>query len=246
MRRVVHKLGTLLDVAITYPIFLLSLLSPRDKQLWVFIGWHNSPRGEIFADNTKYLFLHTHQHAPSVRAVWLAKNETLAQVLRAHGYESYRETSLRGVWCALRAGFTVIDAYLQRRNFRWSGRSKIIQLLHGKGVKRGGYAKKQYRRQHYIFGPSKLALDLLPSSFTRRSKMFVTGYPRSDIFFKKIPDNDISADTGAIEKMAALKQQHVRCVLYAPTYRPATETLDLSKTRQDGIVLDCADYPMCS
>lgn len=229
MYSILQKCITLLDILITHPLFLLSLFFPRDKQLWVFIGWHNSPEGEIFADNTKYLFLHTHQNAPAIKAVWLAKDRKLAQTLRSRGYNAYYQHSVRGMWYALRAGFTFIDAYLQRHNFRLSGRSKIVQLLHGKGMKKGGYAKRQYRKQHYIFGPSQFALDLLPDTFTRGSKLFVTGYPRSDLFFKKIPDSDISADLATIQKINELKKKNIRTVLYAPTYRRGMPHFDIKK-----------------
>jgi len=227
IKTLTRKCITLLDILITYPLFLLSLLFPRDKQRFVFIGWHNSPQGEIFSDNTKYLFLYTKQNAPSITPIWLAKDEKLAHMLRKRGYISYREDSIQGIWHGLRAGFTILDAYIQRKNFRLSGRSKIVQLLHGKGMKKGGYAKKQYRKQDYIFGTSQFTLDLLPISFTKQSKKFVTGYSRDLVLTKNVLDSDISSDIETIRTIETLRTVGTRCILYAPTYRRGFPHFDI-------------------
>jgi hypothetical protein len=102
------------------------------------------------ADNTKYLYLHTKHHCPDVKVVWLAKDAKLANLLRSHGYPSYAELSVMGMWCALRAGSTFIDAYLQPQNFRFSGGTRLVQLLHGKGMKKGGYREPPPRPQDLI------------------------------------------------------------------------------------------------
>ncbi len=217
-------------MVVTFPLWLLSCLTPRRKRRWVFIGWHRGNGTEIFADNAKYLFLKTHETEPTLEAIWLAKDENLARTLRERGYLSYSAQSLKGIWYALTAGVTVVDAYLLPENFRWSGRSLLVQLLHGKGMKASGYAKPQLRQHDLIFGPSEEALAMLPASFTKGSQMHVTGYPRDDLFFSPLPGSDISVDVKTAEALRSAK----RALLYAPTYRRGApefsieQVLDLS------------------
>ncbi len=49
------------------PFWLIQLLMPRNKNLWVFGSWY----GERFADNSMYLYKYTHAQAPQIRGVWI-------------------------------------------------------------------------------------------------------------------------------------------------------------------------------
>ena len=230
MDRIIKRASTALSIATIYPLFWLSCLVPRDQALWVFIGWHRGCDGEIFADNTKYLFLDASQHSPNVRAVWLAKDERLAAKLRTHGYKSFEESSLKGIWLALRAGTTVIDAYLPRENFRWSGRTRLVQLLHGKGFKKEGYSTAQFRDPNILCVPSSAVADMLPKSFKGNALIAVTGYARTDVFAQAIKDAKIDQDEKTAVFIASLSSQQPkpRLLLYAPTYRRGMQTFDLS------------------
>ena len=74
-----------------------SHLFPRSQHVWVFIGWHVGHDMEIFADNSKYLFLHTAHNHPEIKAVWLAKDRRFAVLLRSRGYISYYQHSVLGI-----------------------------------------------------------------------------------------------------------------------------------------------------
>ncbi len=228
--KLVRKIVTFLDIIVTWPIFFLSLVFPRNKYVWVFIGWHRGKEGEIFADNTKYLFLHTSQQVKKVTAVWLAKDRVLARILRERGYRSYYEFSMQGMWYALTAGYTVIDAFLQRQNFRLSGRSKVLQLLHGKGMKKKGYTETQLRKQDYIFGASEFTLNMLPHSFKKESKIYVTGYSRDDELASHVSDSDISVSTTIRNSLESLtKDPKNKIIWYAPTFRRGEKSFDIGK-----------------
>ncbi len=226
------KIKTFWDIAITWPIFFFSWLFPRSKQIWVFIGWHRGgPEGEIFADNTKYLFLYSANLNSNIRPIWLAKSAKLAQTLRSRGYEAYFEASWRGRWYALRSSYTIIDAFLQRQNFRYTGRSKIVQLLHGKGMKKKGYSEPQYRSQDYIFTPSDFVEKLLPTSFKRNSLIRCTGYPRNDVIFGPVPGSDICINQDLADRLKFISSQSSqnKILWYAPTFRRGRPTFDLEK-----------------
>ena len=231
MKKIISKINTLIDIIITYPIYIISFLFPKNKKIWVFIGWHLTEhnKGEIFADNTKYLFLYTSQNEKNIKSIWLAKNRELAKKLNELGYISYYDKSFKGIYYALRAKYTIIDAYLQRQNFRYTGKSKIIQLLHGKGMKKGGYAKKILRHNDYIFTTSEFVSNLLPKKFTKKSKIFITGYPRDDIFFStKIKNIEFGTDQTNLKNVQNIKKDDdSKCLLYAPTFRRSMKNFDL-------------------
>ncbi len=237
MKKIISKIKTLIDIIITYPIYFLSFLFPKNKKIWVFIGWHLKNNGEIFADNTKYLFLYTSQNEKNIKAIWLAKNKKLAKKLNKLGYISYYDKSLKGIYYALRAKYTIIDAYLQRQNFRYTGGSKIIQLLHGKGMKKGGYAKKILKHNDYIFTTSNFTINLLPESFTKNSKCIVSGFSRDDSFFTEIKNSEIDTDIICLKKISpntlkrvvGIKESNTenKNILYAPTFRRNMKNFDL-------------------
>jgi len=224
--KILHKITTLLDIIITYPIYFISFLIPKNKKIWVFIGWHLKNNGEIFADNTKYLFLYTSQNEKNIKSIWLAKNKKLAKKLQELGYLSYYDKGFKGIYYALRAKYTIVDAYFKRYNFKFSGNSKIIQLLHGKGMKKKGYAKKILKNNDYIFTTSKFVTDLLPKSFTKNSKCVISGFSRDDSFFTEIKNSKIDTDIICLKKIKELSIENKK-ILYAPTFRRNIKNFDL-------------------
>jgi len=187
----------------------------------------------VFSDNTKYLFLHVSNTRPDVRAVWLAKDEELAARLRSRGYRSYHHHSARGIWEALRAGTTVIDAFLQPDAFRWSGGTRLVQLLHGRGMKKKGYNEKPPRNHDYLFVPSTFVEQLINPVFKKGAKISIGGYPRNDVFFREIKGSDIDVDPRAKELVE--KGPYKKKIIYAPTFRRGKsdfsikDALDLEK-----------------
>ena len=209
-------------------IYLISCLFPRKHTTWVFIGWHKKTNGEVFADNAKYFFLYVSQEQRKINSIWIAKSRDLAKKLRNSGYKSYYEKSFLGVWHQLRAEFFVVDAYLQPSNYMLSGKSKIIQLLHGKGMKKKGYADKPDKVQDFIFNTSPFTLSILPEIFKEGSKTFITGYSRNDVFFKDIKDSNIDVDTEMIDHVKKIRSSK-KIVMYAPTFRRGQKEFDFNK-----------------
>lgn len=217
-------------------LYKCSTLVPRAQHRWVFIGWHIGSEMETFADNTKYLFLHVANGCPDLRPVWLAKDRKLAELLRSRGYTSYYQKSFRGIYEALRAGTTVIDAFFQPENFRWSGGTRLVQLLHGRGMKKIGYSIKPPRNHDFICTPSPFVESLLPAVFTEGAKIFHTGYPRNDVLFRTIENSDISTDEHLEESLRDSRAAGVHTILYAPTFRRGEKEFGLdSKFDLDSI-----------
>ena len=209
-------------------IYFISCLFPRDKKVFVFIGWHKKTNGEVFADNAKYFFLYTSQEKKEIKSIWVAKNKELANKLTQLGYISYYEKSMKGIWYQLIAGVFVIDAYLQPNNYMFSGRSKIVQLLHGKGMKKKGYADKPEKVQDFIFNTSTFTEKILADVFKEGSKTFITGYSRNDIFYRNIKDSEIDTDAKMMEHINKIRGQK-KIVMYAPTFRRGQKEFDYKK-----------------
>ncbi len=221
---------------IVYGVYFFSSLFPRDKNRFIYIGWHKNSSGEVFADNTKYLFLYANKHSQNQKHIWLAKSKILATKLVSSGLHSSYEFSLQGVWHMLRAKYFVIDALFQPQHFMFSGRAKIIQLLHGKGMKKKGYSEAQLKKQDFIFGTSQYSLSLLPESFIKGSKLFVTGYPRNDILFSQIEKADIDIDTDMLSHLKKQKAKGKKNIFYAPTFRRGEKEALLKGLDMDKLV----------
>lgn len=218
---------TKLRIFLANLLHALSCLSPRDKHIWVFCGWHRTSDGEIFTDNTKYLYLFLNKNEPNIKAIWLAKNKNIARELSKQGYPAYYEKSILGIWFALRAGVTVLDAFMQQYTYQIVGKSKIVQLLHGKGMKKAGYAQLPFKKNDYIFLPSPFVEDILSEVFKKDSKIYITGYSRSDGIVGCDYEKMIHTNTDDLALLQSLHSKGSTCLWYAPTFRRGQTNFDV-------------------
>lgn len=240
---ILSKIKTFIDILLSPLIFLFGFLIPKKKNLWVFIGWHKSSGREIFADNSKYMFLHA-SSKDDVEAVWITEDKNLINELRSRGLKADNIKSLGGILASLRAETTFVDAYIKRSNWRYSGGTKLVQLWHGKGFKKTGYDSlsgnlhkgfkfpEQYRGCDYTIATSPITSGLMSKTFRIPEKnILVTGLPRHDIFFSKIPNAEIGSNPD-LRKIFEDKKFN-KYILYAPTFRRGVShplnRLDLEK-----------------
>jgi len=218
---------------------VLSFLVPRKRRLWVFAGWHKNTEREIFADNCKYLFLHVANERKDIRAVWLARDAKLRDILRSRGYESHCISSFYGAYCALRAGYTFIDALMHQALWRYSGGSRVVQLWHGDGIKKLDLAHGWFRlplgaysrAYRYISSSRFFAHHFIGPSFgIKEDSILITGLPRYDAFFNEIAGADIDIHEELRLKLDFARTQGSRAILYAPTFR-RTATVPLAELR---------------
>lgn len=242
MTKLLRKILTVIDLALAWALFALSHAVPRGGRVWVFIGWHRLGNKEFFADNAKYLFLFASAQAKEsgITPIWLSPDAALVLELRARGYRAYRETSVHGMYFALRAGYTCIDSHLSLRNWRFTGGSRIIQLWHGVPTKLIGYQSPKHVpptrflspgwhvRPHLTISTSEAYSSIMREAFRLDPKSLpITGYPRNDVLLGEIAGSDI----GTVPLPPALPAS--RRILYAPTFRPdgsnPLDHLDLSR-----------------
>ncbi|MBP6924063.1 MAG: CDP-glycerol glycerophosphotransferase family protein [Candidatus Pacebacteria bacterium] len=229
------RLSTFISICIAHLIYHLSFLVPRKGSLWVCVGWHTGKERELFADNAKYFFLHVHATQKDIRIVWLARDNALVKILREHGYHAHCIHSFAGAFYALRAGYTFIDAYLENRFWKYTGGSKVVQLWHGKGLKKTGndssYSTASRSRflqpgfftpPHRLVAASAYTARLMQSTFAvPQEKIIEAGLPRDDVLFSIVKGAGIDAHEELENCTETLKARGIRKILlYAPTFRP--------------------------
>jgi CDP-glycerol glycerophosphotransferase (TagB/SpsB family) len=243
-----------------HPIYFLSYLSLRDKNIWVF----GSGDGERFADNSKYLFLYTAKTKENnaKRAIWISKDKTVIKKLRKKNYETYYNTSIKGIYYLLRAKYFITDTSSFALNYWLSGGAKIINLWHGIPLKkisydaRKGKGSKCYHSRgivkllHKFNTPwlfekyfkiittsSKLENIFTSALKSNKKNISITGYPRNDIFFNWIKDCDLGINKLILNNIKKNKEKN-KIIFYLPTFRdtggnPFEEAeIDLDKFNQ--------------
>ena len=233
--RIFKKALTLSDIILSRVIYVLSFLMPRDKKLWIFIGWLHGGEREIFGENPKYLFLHTSNNRPNLNSVWIGRDKKICKILKDRGYKCRYINSPAGIYYSLRAGYTFVGAFMQIANWRYSGGSRVVQLWHGKGPKKTGHANpyglQRYNRilypnlfkKFYMFiSASDYLAKFVVSAFkTQMDKVLVAGFPKYDVFFSNTEGSDVDINEGLQREIEYAKSKKVEKVfLYAPTFRP--------------------------
>ncbi len=241
MNSFIRKLKRLLTYITMLPLYWLSCIIPKDKNLWVFGAWF----GKRYADNSKYLFEYISKNHPEIKAIWLTRNEEVYKLMKRKGYRVYKTYSLKGILYSLRAKVGIISTSLEDINLCLTGNMQIVQLWHGIPLKKIMFDDKITFKQPTIF--RKLlslffpfikksysdALLIATSEEVQRkiSSAFkvplehvkITGYPRNDSFFQ-----DPAEELELVKKLRQFKSQGKKLAIYMPTHRREGE-IDISK-----------------
>jgi CDP-glycerol glycerophosphotransferase (TagB/SpsB family)/choline kinase len=233
-KQTMGKFGTLLKIILARIVHLISYLFPRQVNKVIFIGWHKNNEREVFADNSKYLFLETHhKYRPKIRPIWIAQDQKMQDVLNQAGFESYCVYSFAGMWHALTSKFTIVDAHINRGNWQFTGRSKVVQLWHGKGMKKSSLVQKGgvgisrlvapelFQKFDFLIASSQYTAELMADIFkVSLDKVLVTGLPRNDVLFTNIPGAEVDIDQDYKKIMTEFKGKGTsKIIAYMPTFR---------------------------
>ena len=226
-------LGQRLLEILNIPIWLLSLLVPKDDRIWIFGAW----MGEKYSDNPKWLYEYVNTNVSEVRAVWLSKNRAVIEELRQRGLEAYHMYSFKGYWFSARAKVGIVCVGTKEMN-RFVKPPVLINTWHGTPIKKVGkevltfragsektltrgftnslrrcwyklipysdLTSEEKRYSLYTAG-SKIEADLLRKSFGNIS-VKITGQPRNDVLCGSF---DIST----------VRKSDKKQVLYLPPHR---------------------------
>ncbi len=226
-------------------IYCISIFIPKTNRIVVVGGWF----GERFADNSRHFFLHLNHNKKSLnirKVIWITKNDELYDELSKSGYEVYKKNSLKSLWYHLRSNIHVIDQSKDDINYKFSIRTKRINLWHGFPLKKiGAYTKKpklharkkaspsirQYVEKgtwikSYYLATSEFSKDVFKHAFQKNDNdLIISGYPR---LFDSIANDNRSFKTKSEENslniIRGFKEKGYKIVGYFPTFRDNAKT----------------------
>ncbi len=232
------------------PIYWLSFLFPRSKNIWVF----GSTFGRRFADNPRYAYLYCSQHIEElcvnkkcICPIWISHSKDVVQLLQENNLKAYYYHSFAGIWYCLRAKVYIYDNYSKDIFFWLSGGAKKINLWHGTATKKINQDNKfdYYRNprnpweafkgiprrlsdekpHHYVLATSKQMAPILAGAFgTCLEHTLVVGHPRNDILIGgEIRDIYTSTETNTISRLNKLKEDGKKLIFYTPTFRDSED-----------------------
>jgi CDP-glycerol glycerophosphotransferase (TagB/SpsB family) len=214
-------------------LYLLSLIIPRRKNLWIFGAWF----GQRYSDNPRALFEYVNSKYPEIEAVWLTRNIEVKKIIEKYNYRAHYTFSLAGIWSSLRAGAGIICTDIRDLNLFTSGGLKVIQLWHGSPIKKIIFDdrlafKRPSAIKSILFPFSRLKFSqylFTAASEEVKSKLAgafrvdpdhvkVTGYPRNDLFYRR--------ETRHLSTISELKEIRLNCRIgiYLPTHRSEGKT----------------------
>ncbi len=231
-----NKVKSIFKLCLSWMIYPLSFLFPRNDNIWIFTGWHRNSEREIFADNSKYLFLHVVNTHPEIRPIWISQDDKICSVLREHGFESYNVNSIKGAFYSLRAKYTIIDAIMPNAHWQYSGGSKTIQLWHAEGIKKLNLTHKwsiasfaeifrhpgRFKKFFFLICSSPYISEkfMCPSFDVDERDLRITGLPRYDISLKNIPGAEIDMHIELGQMINEVRSKNAkRLIFYVPTFR---------------------------
>jgi CDP-glycerol glycerophosphotransferase (TagB/SpsB family) len=223
-------------------LYALSRVVPREPRLWAFGSWH----GTRFADNAKWLFVHTAlRPGKVVRPVWISKSAAVVAAVRAEGFEAHHATSLKGLWLSLRAGVYLYDAAVDDVSYWASNGALLVNLWHGIALKQierdieqrghsrwkayhGGVAERLVARfkapwtclaPDVVIGTSEETAAVFARAFgVDAAEVPVTGYPRNDVLLGDCR-HAVGCDQRLIARVQAARDDGLRVLCYMPTFR---------------------------
>lgn len=198
-----------------------SVVFPTKKGRWVYGAWS----GQLFADNSKYLFEYVTKSHPEIESVWITRNRDVCKEVKKRGYKCYLRTSLSGMIAAATAevAFITSDELFDISPLVNRNRTKVIELWHGiagkaarwkdkNGVLAFSGAELKRYSSYYWTASSEKYIDVMNEATSAPKERFiVTGYPRNDTFVHK-PQNT---------NMERLKNNNpdAKFIIYMPTHR---------------------------
>ena len=224
------------NAAINGALLSVAGLAPRQSNAWLF-----GHKGEIFAGNSKYLYLWINLHRPDIRAVWLAHNDATYKMLTRHGLPCEMRWSTAGIKAALTSKYYVFCHGVGDVNARLSKGATLINLWHGVGLKSTMFGDKDGIMHHYrrhwtnwrgsllfyehVRQPDIVATtsDFMQQHFSEQFELPIArcpqlGYPRLDVAADpELRRLAVKIDQG--ESFDFNPDGHAEVYLYMPTRR---------------------------
>ncbi|MCX2979600.1 hypothetical protein EYC98_01850 [Halieaceae bacterium IMCC14734] len=204
------------------PLYVLSIIWPKDNNLWVFGAW----MGARYSDNAAALFEHMQSEHSGIDIKWISKAKSLVKELRQRDIDAYYYLSFRGIYYQLRAAVAVYTHSASSEFFGHciSSSTLKVNVWHGTPIKRIGaddamsqmsisdfilirVFRIKLQRNDLFIASSEPAAKIYASAFNLdKGKILITGEPRSDLMLKGFEKRKYS-DSSSLS------------IIYAPTFR---------------------------
>ncbi len=207
-------------------LFIISLLYPKDRKIWLFGGWF----GLRYADNSKDFFEYCirSESDSSIKFIWVLKNKDLIAEVEASGGEWIYAYSWKGLRTQLKAKvfITCINSS-DFIPFVITPRNYFVQLWHGSPIKYIGMDSRKTRLRRWLdsirfrlidgydlmISPADCFDRIFKSAFgLQQNKIMRSGYPRNE-------------NLRLTEEKVMLIRNHFQCnpktklFVYLPTHR---------------------------
>ncbi|MFC5279714.1 CDP-glycerol glycerophosphotransferase family protein [Halorubrum rubrum] len=223
---------------ISLPIFLIlyliSKIIPKKDTIHVFgYGDKNS-----FTDNSKFMFLYIHNCVEGITPVWITKNNDLAQELRSNGFHGYTFWSIRGIYYSLRSTLAFVTHTRRDIPWWWTGGATIVRLGHGVPFKKYHWSNESelkgrpikkvlnkfifWNYDYSIATSSEYVPKVVEATNLDPERVFVTGLPRMDMFYRNYPGLEIGVNKKLISKINSINGT---TLFYFPTWRESGQNI---------------------
>ena len=228
-----------IKLEILYPLYLLSFIIPRKKNLWLF-GSHNNS----FSDNSKYLFYYISDSHSEIESVWVTNNKEIIKYLKQKNYKVVRRSSLKGLWTCLKGKIYFYSSYSSDINFLTSGGAIKFNLWHGIPLKKIEYDIKIgklgevynskltsfykitkpniFQKPDFLLSTAPLISRIFSGAFRIKQEQYLEfGYPRCEHFFwtKERLLDFIKEKSPELIYILEKFKKHKRVFIYMPTFR---------------------------
>ena len=238
------SLGWLVFVPITF------VLRPFLKKRYIlYIG---SQYYHLFLDNVKYLFLYFNQkreilQQKNLEIYFLTKDYETYKMLKNYNLPVLFYPSFKAFKVLIATKILFVDHMHWFLDFKYYLLlfSKKIQLWHGIGFKYIELMNRKYKNKleaflslfsgrypkyDVVISTSKFYAEKVFSQAFRAKDIWITGYPRNDIFFRKTTQYDLlNTDKEIIKIVENFKAKGYNIILYAPTFRDKNPNFSLDK-----------------
>lgn len=201
------------------PLFFISFLFPRRKDLWVIGGFSGQ-----YSDSAKEFFEYISSDQ-AIEIIWITNNKEVYNTIISKGYTACMRWSLRGMYLCLRARLYIYSSHISDVNFWLSCGAKSVNLWHGIPLKKVEF-DIDIGDMRFVYNPINL-LESIVGSLT---------YPaikrgHNLVLSSSIYEDSIYQSTFKCKMINSLSPRNIKLidsnkinnkperVLYAPTFR---------------------------
>lgn len=205
---------------ISYPIYPISFLFPKNKKKWLFGSFGK------FNDNSRYLFEHCIENEKNINVYWVSKNKNEYNYVRELKLPTIYKYSLSGLFHLLTSKVYIYSSYVNNVSFFTSGNTVLVNLWHGIPLKKIEFDIETPPLNKYFKDASLPMKILYPHHHKREKLLLCPGDYLPDVVFKsafrKESHDIIDANyprTSLLRNNSAKQKVEVTNITYAPTWR---------------------------